>query len=201
MTDQNQHLKNDQLQAYLDGVLEPSNIENVQAHLETCPPCQKELVNLESLETSLESLPALSLGRDLSSLVISQLKKEQSLSPAITWTLIIEALAAGGVIAVLIPAFQAAGWLPRLLNTGLELQVAINIFLTQLASSWLVWWAGLKLQISHMTKSFNPLGAMPSGVFSPWLIIGIAGGLVVLINALLLRGQSLPNGNYKGNQF
>jgi hypothetical protein len=196
MTDQIRHLKNDQLQAYLDGILEPSNIEYLQAHLKTCPTCQKELENLESLETSLESLPSLSLGSDLSSLVISQLKKEQSLSPAITWTLIIEALAAGGVIAVLIPAFQAAGWLPHLLDTSLELQAAINIFLTQLASNWLVWWASLKLQFDQFLETLSPLASLPGDMISPWILIGIAGGLVILLNALLLGRQPIHNGNH-----
>lgn len=197
MTDPNRHLKNDQLQAYLDSVLEPSDIENFQAHLKTCTTCKKELENMESLEASLESLPSLSLGKDLSSLVISQLKKEQSLSPAITWTLIIEALAAGTVIAVLIPVFQAAGWLPRLLDTGLELQAAVNIFLTQLASNWLVWWAGLKLQFDQFLGTLNPLANLPGDIISPWILIGIAGGLVILLNALLLGRQPIQNGNHK----
>jgi len=201
MTDQNRHLKNDQLQAYLDGVLEPTNMKDFQLHLETCQTCQEELTQLEAVSYQLENMPEIPLSRDLSGLVISQLKEERTLSPAITWTLVIEALAAGAVIAVLVPALQAAGWLPRLLEVRLALGAGLNVFLTQLASNWLVWWTGLKLQLSQLITSFNPLGALPLEVFSPWLIIGVAGGLVVLINALLLRGQSLPNGNQKSSQF
>ena len=197
MTDQNKHLHNDQLQGYLDGVLDSTTIVNIQAHLDSCPTCQKKLASLELLESRLDSLPAINLEKDLSSLVISQLKKEESLSPAITWTLIIEALAAGTVIAVLIPAFQAAGWIPRLMQTGLELQAAINIFLTQMASNWLVWWAGLKLQFNQFLVNLNPLTDLPLDSFSPWILIGIAGGLVILLNALLLGRQTIPNGNHK----
>jgi hypothetical protein len=197
MTDPNRHLNNDQLQAYLDGVLEPSIIVNLQAHLETCPICREELVALEILETSLSSLPALSLGRDLSSSVVSQLREEKSLSPAITWTLIFEALAAGTVIALLIPAFQAAGWLPRLLDTSLELRAAVNIFTTQLASNWLWWWASLKLQFNQFLGTNNPLVILPGDMISPWILIGSAGGLVILLNALLLGRQTIPNGNHK----
>ena len=201
MTEQNGHLKDDQLQAYLDDVLEPTIAKEIQFHLETCSACREELARLKAVSYQLEKLPEASLSRDLSRLVVSQLEGEQSLSPAITWTLVIEALAAGAVIAVLIPALQAAGWLPRLLEIRLGLGAGLKVFLAQLASNWLVWWAGLRLQLNQLITSFNPLGALPLEVFSPWLIIGVAGGLVVLINALLLGGQSLPNSNHKGSQF
>ena len=197
MTDENKHINLDQLWAYLDGVLDPSQAEVIQSHLEDCPLCQAESNRLEILTSQLETLPEVSLKKDLSSLVVARLKEERSLSPAITWTLVIEAVAAGAVIGVLIPAFQAAGWLPRLQGIGRSLQAAANLFLTQLASSWLVWWAGLKLQASQLMTSFNLLESLPLGAFSPWILIGAAGGLVVLINVLLLGRQPLPNNNHK----
>lgn len=201
MTEQNAHIDLDQLWAYLDGVLEPIQGEAVKAHLADCPLCKAEFARLEGVTDRLESLPEIALARDLSSLVVGQLREERSLSPAITWTLVAEALAAGGVIAILIPIFQAAGWLPRLLGTGLEIRAGINIFLAQLASGWLVWWAGLKLQFSQLMGSFSPTEILRLGTFSPWILIGAAGGLVVLTNALLLGRQSLLNGNHQGNQI
>jgi anti-sigma factor RsiW len=197
MTDNNQHIKNDQLQAYLDGILEPAAAERVQSHLDDCPACRDEFARLEGVAAQLASLPEIRLSGDLSRMVISQLKRERSLSPAITWTLVIEALAAGAVIAILIPAFQAAGGLPRLLDTRLALGAAANIFLTQLASSWLVWWATLKLQLSQLIGVFNPLESLRLGALSPWILIGAAGGLVVLTNALLLGRQPLLDRNHK----
>lgn len=197
MTDKNKHINLDQLWAYLDGVLDPSQEEVIQSHLEGCPLCQAEYNRLEMLTSQLDTLPEVSLPKDLSSFVVARLKEERSLSPAITWTLVIEAIAAGAVIGVLIPAFQAAGWLPRLLEVKLALQAGANTFLAQLASSWLVWWAGLKLQASQLVTSFDPLENLPLGAFSPWILIGAAGGLVVLINVLLLGRQPLPNNNHK----
>lgn len=197
MTDQNDHINLDQLWAYLDGVLDPYQTEAIQAHLAGCSLCQSELDQLEKLTLQLEELPEISLTKDLSGLVVSQLKAEQALSPAVTWTLVVEALAAGAVIGAMIPAFQAAGWLPRLLEIRLALSSGVNAFLVQLASSWLVWLSGLKMQLNQLIISFNPLESLPLGALSPWMLIGTAGGLVILLNALLLRGQPLPNGDHK----
>ena len=201
MTDQNQHIPNDQLQALLDGVLEPKKSEEVQSHLDTCPTCRDELTRLEALSYQLDNLPEVSLSRDLSGVVLSQLQSERNLSPAITWALVVEALAAGAVIAVLIPALQAAGWLPRLLEVQQTLGAALNLFLAQLASSWLVWWAELKLQLDQVISFFNPGSIFQIGTLSPWLVVGLAGGSAVLINALLLGGRFLPNGNHQGSQL
>lgn len=201
MTDHNQHIKNDQLQAYLDGVTDPAAAESIKVHLDACPACRDKLARLEEMAARLQSLPEVPLSRDLSGLVVSQLKRDQTLSPAITWTLVIEALAAGAVIAILIPAFQAAGGLHRLLDILLKLLAAANVFLAQLTSSWLVWWATLKLQLSQLVGAFSPLDVLRLGAISPWILIGVAGGLVVLTNALLLGRQPLLDRNHKGSQI
>jgi hypothetical protein len=196
MSDQNQHLKDDQLQAYLDGALDPSTTETVRTHLDACPACNEQFAQLNKLNAHLEGIPEIPLQRDLSQLVIEELKGEQSLSPAITWTLVIEALAAGIAISLLIPALQAAGWLPRLQNIRLAFQTAASIYFTQLASSWMVWWAELKLQLSLLVREFNPLDIILLEQLSPWTLISVAGGLLVLINALLLRGQPRSKHNH-----
>ena len=197
MKNQNHLNKGSQLQAYLDGVLEPSLEKEIQTHLEVCPQCQMELARLEALRSRLETLPEISLSRDLSGLVISQLEEEKKLSSAITWTLVIETLAAGSVIAALIPAFQAAGRLPQLIEIRLTLGTAVSVFLTQLASSWIVWWSSLKLQISQLLIFADPLKKLGLGTLSPWILVGAAGVLVILLNAILLGQQSLPENNQK----
>jgi len=197
VTDQKHHIKNDQLQAYLDGIMDPAAAESIQSHLDTCPACQNEFARLEGMSARLASLPAVPLSRDLSRLVISQLKGEQALSPVITWALVIEALAAGAVIAT----FQTASWPPQLLGTGLEIRAAVNIFLSQLFSSWMVWWVALKLQFSQLLGAFNPLEGLRLGAVSPWGLIGAAGGLMALTNALLLGRQALLDRNHKGSQI
>lgn len=196
MSDQNQHLKEDQLQAYLDKIQDQRTTEKVRTHLDACPSCKEKFSQLVRLNAHLKGIPEIPLQRDLSQLVIEQLKEEQSLSPAITWTLVIEALAAGIAIGLLIPALQAAGWLPRLQNIRLAFQTTANIFLTQLASSWVVWWAELKLQLSLLVRGFDPADIILLEQLSPWTLISVAGGLIVLINAILLRGQPRPKHNH-----
>lgn len=199
MNDQNQHINDDQLQAYLDRALEPAAEKLVQAHVEKCPTCQQNLEILEMVALSLDNLPELPLGKDFSHPVVEILQAQEALSPAVTWTLVIEALAAGVVIGFLIPAFQAAGWLPRLLNTRLTLQAELNAFLAQLVNTWMVWWAGLKLELSLAVTSLAPLETLTWGTFSPWIIIGLTGALIVLINTFLLTQQ--PRSDHNHNQF
>lgn len=201
MTKTNHPIDNQQIQAYLDGDLEPSQANTILSHLETCSSCREELAHLQALQTHLMKLPEFKLSRDLSKQVVAQLKDERSLSPAITWTILFEAVAAGAVIGALIPVFQAAGWLPSLLETRLELQAGLNIFLLQLASSWLVWWAGLKLQLGQLLTSFQALEGLTLGGFSPWAIMAVAGGLLFTLNALLLSQKPLRNRNHNHLQI
>ena len=196
MNDQNQHVREDQLQAFLDGALEPAAAKLVQAHLNVCPVCQEDLASLEMVAARLDKLPELSLGKDFSHQVVEHLKDQGALSPAVTWTLVAEALAAGVTISLLIPAFQAAAWLPRILNTRLTLQAELNTFLTQLVNSWVVWWAELKLQLSQGVTSLAPLQTLSAGRFSPWILIGVAGSLMVVVNAFLVGQQSQPDQNH-----
>ena len=196
MNDQNQHIREDQLQAFFDGALEPAAAKLVQAHLKVCPGCREDLAGLEMVASRLDKLPEFSLGKDFSQQVVENLKYRGALSPAVTWTLVAEALAAGVMISLLIPAFQAAGWLPRLLNTRLMLQSGLNTFLTQLVNSWVVWWAELRLQLSQAITSLAPLQTLSAGRFSPWILIGVAGALMVVINAFLFRQQSQPDQNH-----
>lgn len=196
MTDQSQHIENDQLQAYLDGILDSSTLAGLQAHLEGCPSCREELIRLERLETRLENLPEIQYSGDLSQAVLARLQEERSLSPTLTWQLLVQAVAAGALIGALIPVLQAAGWLPSLLETRLKLQAGLNIFLAQLISGWVVWWEGAKLQFTQVLASFDPLAKLPWNGYSPWLVIGVAGLLIIVFNAVLLGRQPQIRGNH-----
>ncbi|MEJ2448944.1 MAG: zf-HC2 domain-containing protein [Anaerolineales bacterium] len=197
MAELTSHLSEDQLQAYLDGVLDPGLEEQIQSHLAECTSCRGRLEDLENLSYRLESLPALELSRDLSSLVVSRLQEERSLTPTLTWTMIIESLSIAAVLAALVPVFQRSGWLPRLLNIGQELGTGLRVYLAQLASSWLVWWIELELQVRVLGQNLLPHGSLAGLAFSPWILIGAAGGLGVLFNYLLLRQHLLPDSNHQ----
>lgn len=191
------HISTDQIQNYLDQGLDQTELQEVKIHLDQCPACREEFSRLEIIFARLENLPPLELEKDLSLAVLAQLREETKLSLGITWTLVLEALGAGTVIGLLIPAIRAAAWLPVLADTKTEIQVAINIFLTQLASNWLVWWAGLRINIEHTAKSLFSTIYFPSVEFSPWILILAAGGIGLVANYILLRSDPIRGRNHK----
>ena len=197
MNRQTSHISNYILQAFLDQDLEQAEYQEIKLHLDHCLTCRDELSRLEGVFSRLENLPSLELEKDLSTSVLAQLRDEKKISLGITWTLVLEAIGAGTVIGLLIPVFQAAAWLPRLVDTQTEIQAAVNIFLTQLASSWLVWWAGLRLNIEQTTKSIFSTSYFPSGEFSPWILILAAAGIGLLANYILLRSNPVRSRNHK----
>lgn len=196
MIKKSSHLKNELLQAFLDQALEADDLQKAQIHLETCPACQEELKRLEVLTIRLGNLPEISLGKDFSGTVLNQLQENKKISRNLGWTLVIEALAAAVVVGLLIPSFQAATWVPRILNAQLEIEVSINIVLTQLASNWLVWWAGLHLDITQIFRSLITPGQLSFGTFSPWILILAAGSLALLANYIFLRRTFHQNRNH-----
>jgi anti-sigma factor RsiW len=193
MAKQINHPHPDQLQAFFDQALDQESACSLQEHLELCLDCREELARLENLTARLESLPEFALERDFSLAVLSQLKENQMLSRRITWTLVLEALAAGAVIGALIPVIRVASWLPGLVSIRQELLAAVNIFLTQLASSWIVWWAQLQLNLKTALIPLLSQTNFPAALPSPWILILAAVSMGVLINYLLLRLTPLNN--------
>jgi hypothetical protein len=197
MKDKINHPDPDLLQAYIDQVLDKQDALEIQDHLDGCPACREELVRLNLLITHLENLPEFSLTRDLSKVVLEELRDSKKLSLSLTWTLVIEALAAGAVIGALIPAIQAAAWIPQVLNTRQEILAAVNIFLTQLASSWMVWWAQLQLNIKVFLDPTQIQFNLPAAMPSPWILILAAGVLVIFVNFILLRINPIRDNNHQ----
>lgn len=191
------HITIDKLQAYLDQDLDLAKHQEVEDHLDQCPSCREELSRHENLFSGLENLPALELEKDLSIPVLAQLREETKLSLGITWTLVLEAVGAGTVIGLLIPAIRSTAWLPVLVDTQTEIQAAINIFLTQLASTWLVWWSSLQLNLEQTAKSLFSTSYFPSGELSPWILILVAAGIGLLANYIMLRSNPIRSRNHK----
>ena len=191
------HISTDKLQTYLDQELDQAGFHDVELHLNQCPSCRAKLSRLESVFIRIESLPPLVLEKDLSISILAQLQDEKKLSSGITWTLVLEALGASIVIGLLIPVLRAAAWLPKLVDSQIEIQAAINIFLSQLASNWLVWWTGLQLNIEQTAKSLLSTTYFPSSEFSPWIMILAAAGIGLLTNYILLRSNPIRSRNHK----
>jgi len=196
MKDKINHLDLDQFQAFIDQVLDVPAALVIQDHLDGCPACREELARLDTLITRLENLPEFSLTKDLSSMVLVKLRENKKVTSGLTWALVIESLAAGAVIGALIPAIQAAAWLPQVLNTPQEILVAVNIFLTQLASSWLVWWAQLQLNLKVYLDPTQIQFNLPAALPSPWILILAAGVLGIFANYFLLRINPIRDNNH-----
>jgi len=196
MKDKINHPDLDQFQALIDQVLDEPAALVIQDHLDGCPACREELARLDTLITRLENLPEFSLTKDLSSMVLVKLRENKKVTSGLTWALVIESLAAGAVIGALIPAIQAAAWLPQVLNTPQEILVAVNIFLTQLASSWLVWWAQLQLNLKVYLDPTQIQFNLPAALPSPWILILAAGVLGIFANYFLLRINPIRDNNH-----
>jgi len=196
MKDKINHPDLDQFQALIDQVLDEPAALVIQDHLDGCPACREELARLDTLITRLENLPEFSLTKDLSSMVLVNLRKNKKVTSGLTRALVIESLAAGAVIGALIPAIQAAAWLPQVLNTPQEILVAVNIFLTQLASSWLVWWAQLQLNLKVFLDPTQIHFNLPAALPPPWILILAAGVLGIFANYFLLRINPIRDNNH-----
>lgn len=193
MNDLNSHPDPDQIQAFFDQILDPGTARDLQAHLEGCPDCRAALERLENLACQLSALPEFTLSRDLSREVLAHLRESQQLSPGIGWTLGLETLAAGILIGVLLPIIRAAAWWTDLAGAPRELLVQGNIILTQLASSWMIWWARLELDLTRSLQAFKIPVNLAAWLPSPWILVLAAGAAALLINFLLLRGLSFNN--------
>ncbi len=187
-----QHPDQDTLQAYLDQALVPGSSRKVEEHLESCPACREEIAILERMFTRLESLPEIPLHKDFSPGILEMIRVQKQLSRGVTWTLVIEGIAAGTILGLIIPALKFTPWIPRLLNTQVEIQAGLNIFLAQLFSSWTLWWAQLKFSFNHLAAPLQVTLEIPAALPAPWIWILLAVGLGVLINGLLLKMSFSP---------
>jgi hypothetical protein len=183
----NQHPDQDDLQAYLDQALLPGSSREVEEHLESCPACREKIAILEKIFTRLETLPEIPLHKDFSPGVLEMIRDQKQISRSLTWTLVFEGLAAGAILGLVIPALQFTPWIPRLMNAQLEIEAGLNIFLAQLFSSWMLWWAQLKFSFTHLVEPLQVPLEIPAFLPNPWIWILLAAGLGILINGLLLK--------------
>ncbi|MAT97081.1 MAG: hypothetical protein CL608_08065 [Anaerolineaceae bacterium] len=73
----------DLLHEYLDGMLDDETRQAVEAHLASSPAARAQLAELEALFSSLDTLPELPLGRDLSAAVVAEIGQEMAVSTSL----------------------------------------------------------------------------------------------------------------------
>lgn len=193
MAQGNNHPHPDLIQAFFDQTLDPQSAGALQEHLGACQQCQAELACLTSLAGRLAALPEFSLARDLSPGVLSRLSASEPLARGITWTLTVEALLASLAVAVLIPAIQVPPWSMVVQQARQQLLGGAQIFLAQLASGWVVWWAKLELSLKSALGYLQSWNRAPASLPSPWFLVLVGAGLAILVNMLLLRRSPQKN--------
>jgi hypothetical protein len=196
MNNSKTHMTSDQLQTFLDQNLEDQEMTNLENHLKTCSLCRKDVEKQMMLISRLEKLPEISLDIDLSEAVLSKLRDQNRSLSGITWTLVIEALATGAVISAIIPVIKAAPWLADLVNIRQELLAGVNIFLTQLASTWIFWWSKMQLDLRGLLESLQNQALLTTTLPSPWILILAAGGMAILVNYLFFMMNPIKNHKY-----
>ena len=113
------HLRDDLLQAYLDGELASGSARGAAEHLAMCRDCQGRAEEIKSVVHALAYLPDKTLGRDLAPQVLASLRPKRWTPARWTWMLAAQAvLAAALAIWAGRPAIE--GWLA---TVSIRLQV------------------------------------------------------------------------------
>lgn len=174
MTD---HLDELTLYEYLDGELDAATSQSISSHLATCPVCQAQLVRLQGLFATLDSLPELPLTVDLAPRVMAALRPQAKpfLPGWWRWVLLGEGLAA---------AVLALSLWPILVNLLGDWSYTLPT--AELTSQLLSLWAELQQALTFTWPTVTPLIiAVPLIVWVGILGLGVLVGLVG--NSLLLR--------------
>jgi anti-sigma factor RsiW len=174
------HITDLQLNEYLDNELkDPAPVE---LHLSSCAHCAARLVALQALFNEIESLPELSLSRDLALPITHQISRRISFPRFLRLTVILQAVAS--IIAMIF----AAPFVMQVISpyvSGIQKPVLVDLVL-QLQTQWTIW--------LNLLAQFQPpiIPEIPvielSGLF---LMLAVAGVSVFWLigNGLLLRNQ------------
>ncbi len=175
------HPNDSLLHAYLDEELEPGQRAELEAHLQSCRACTRDLERLRQLFTSIEGLPDRGLTRDLTPAILSALSP---LPPWVPSLAIGELLGALGIVAALILGLGTSGIL-------VGLSAAFGRIVTQLEAAGsqlaLGWQAALTWLRSSSSLSTLQLPEMASAGI--WATIAIAAVVLWFVGNGLVLGR------------
>lgn len=77
------HLTEDQLNEYLDNLLDEQTLQSVEAHLFQCADCRNQMEALTQVFIDLDNLPEIPLPRDLTPAILAKLSQRE---PVRIWT-------------------------------------------------------------------------------------------------------------------
>jgi hypothetical protein len=181
------HLTNEQLNEYLDN--ETANRAEIETHLDSCDECAARLSTLQALFMDLDSLPEVTLSRDLAARFIPDRKLNPQLPRWLTLTATLQAAGALVALIVAIPFFSVM--LPQIetpsFTTWLfEIQSLWTSWLDALSNLALSLAEGYQLPITQ----FPNLPAYPVELSTLLIALAIVSIFWIFGNGLLLRNQN-----------
>ncbi len=174
------HLSEEQLNEFLDNESKEQN--EIETHLSSCNECAARFNSLQALFTELDSLPELTLSRDLATAVTQRVGWSGVLPKWLTLTIALQAALAliASVIAVPFIIEFASESMPVLQSPS------IPEILIQLQAQWITWLDTLS------TFQMPVIPSIPTLQFSSLMILFTLAGASILWlvgNGLLLRNQ------------
>lgn len=181
------HATDEQLHAYLDGGLDPSDHARIQAHLAQCQHCQDRLEAIRALFSAIEGLPEEPLGRDLTPEVLDAIR------PQIRWPARVRILVAAELLLALILLAiawpRAATWeaLPDLAQSLSGIELTWQAISREAVGSMIGLWDRTIQLVQAVAGEWMPPGFPTMTV--PLLWSAIVGALALWLagNGALLR--------------
>lgn len=170
------HLTNEQLNEYLDN--ETANRAEIETHLDSCDECTARLSTLQVLFTDLDSLPEVTLSRDIA----ARFKLRPSLAPQLprwlTLTASLQAAAALVALIIAIPFFSIM--LP---------QVEMPSFSTWFFEIQSLWTSWLDTLSTFQMPTFQPSSIPTLEMSTLFIALAIVSIFWIFGNGLLLRNN------------
>jgi anti-sigma factor RsiW len=186
------HLDDILLNEYLDAALDRSARTDVEAHVAHCPECSARLMELRTLFADLESLPDLTLERDLTPAVLAVARRKARPQPLASPALglvfalqaVVSVLLLGVALLLFAPSFQSF----TTFQFGEQVSLVLANLLATLSASWSALLTAAQNLVNASATLVQPIQTLPfiseaglmiclSAVFLLWL----------LGNGLLLR--------------
>ncbi|MEN9561842.1 MAG: hypothetical protein RIR73_86 [Chloroflexota bacterium] len=172
------HLTDEQLNEYLDN--ETANRAEVETHLDSCDECAARLSALQALFMDLDSLPEVTLSRDLA----ARFKPRSSLAPQLPrWLTLTATLQAAGALVALIVAIPFFSVMIPQIETP-----SLTTWLFEIQSLWTSWLDALS-NYQLPNYQFTNLPTYPIELSTLFIALAVVSIFWIFGNGLLLRNN------------
>ena len=172
------HLTNEQLNEYIDN--ETANRAEIETHLDSCGECAARLSTLQTLFADLDSLPEVTLSRDLAARFRPRPNLAPQLPPWLTLTASLQAASALVALIIAIPFFSVM--LPKV-----EMP-SFTTWFFEIQSLWTSWLDTIST-FQMPTYQFTNLPTYPVELSTLFVALAIVSIFWIFGNGLLLRNN------------